>query len=262
MQLDYTVIDPAGNITVLVTTPVAQKERANAAKALLALPALSAEQVGFLCQPRDGGDIRIEMMGGEFCGNALRSAGYYYATEHGGISGIVQAEISGAMGYFPVTVDLARHTASTAIPLPKAILPVSLPSCKQCTAVAFDGILHYVVPSDTPEEVLRHADCFTRAHFPTLGAYGVMFCDPHKPAIRPAVYVYDTDTLYYETSCASGSAATAAALSELLPDGTYRYAISQPGGVLHAEAKKARQTLTGLSIGGKLEIRCKGQLVV
>ncbi len=262
MQLDYTVIDPAGNITVLVTSPVPPKARANAAKALLALQGLAAEQVGFLCRPRCGGNIRIEMMGGEFCGNALRSAGYYYAAEHGGVPGIVQAEISGATGCFPVAVDLAQHAASAEIPLPNAILPVRLPGCRQCTAVAFDGILHYVVPIDTPEDVLRHADCFTRAHFPTLGAYGVIFCDPHAPAIRPAVYVYGTETLYYETSCASGSAAAAAALSELLPDGTYRYAIRQPGGILYAEAKKARQTLTGLSIGGKLEIRSKGQLVV
>ncbi|MCB5943064.1 hypothetical protein LJB68_16170, partial [bacterium 210820-DFI.6.52] len=36
---------------------------------------LKAEQVGFVKRPIMDGEARLEMMGGEFCGNALRSFG-------------------------------------------------------------------------------------------------------------------------------------------------------------------------------------------
>ena len=79
MKLDMAVLNPAGNITLIVTTAVDKAAYADIAGKLLNMPELRGEQVGFLTQPKHGGAIRLEMMGGEFCGNALRSTGYYYA---------------------------------------------------------------------------------------------------------------------------------------------------------------------------------------
>lgn len=86
---------------------------------LLRLQELHIEQVAFLTAPRCGGEIRLEMMGGEFCGNALRCAGFYHALRTG-VQGktCVFAEISGAEGVQPVMADTAAGEASTVMPLP------------------------------------------------------------------------------------------------------------------------------------------------
>ena len=75
---EYTVavLDPAGNVTAIVCSDVPAAERARVAAQILRLPELGIEQVAFLTEPRSGGEIRLEMMGGEFCGNALRCAGF------------------------------------------------------------------------------------------------------------------------------------------------------------------------------------------
>ena len=83
MELSFQLADPAGNVTLLVTTPVPREDYATLAARLLSIPELHAEQVGFLAPPQGEGVIRLEMMGGEFCGNALRCAGLYYAVQQG-----------------------------------------------------------------------------------------------------------------------------------------------------------------------------------
>ena len=70
---EYTVavLDPAGNVTAIVCSDVPAAERARVAAQILRLPELGIEQVAFLTAPRSGGEIRLEMMGGEFCGNGF-----------------------------------------------------------------------------------------------------------------------------------------------------------------------------------------------
>ena len=85
---EYTVavLDPAGNVTAIVCSDVPAAERARVAAQILRLPELGIEQVAFLTEPRSGGEIRLEMMGGEFCGNARkrrnRALGFLAARGH------------------------------------------------------------------------------------------------------------------------------------------------------------------------------------
>lgn len=81
MDLEIMMADPAGNRTAIVRTPVPGELRARTAAKILAVSSLRAEQVGFETRPRMGGAGRLEMMGGEFCGNAARSYGYLLAAE-------------------------------------------------------------------------------------------------------------------------------------------------------------------------------------
>ena len=130
MKKDYevAVLDPAGNVTAIVLSDVPAAERARAAARLLRLPELHIEQVAFLTAPRCGGEIRLEMMGGEFCGNALRCAGFYHALRTGAQGKTcVFAEISGAEGVQPVMADTAAGEASTVMPLPRAVQPADWP---------------------------------------------------------------------------------------------------------------------------------------
>ena len=71
MELRYTVIDPTKNITLLVTTPVPRDVQPRVAAELLRREK-DAEQVGF-AEGLAAGNPRLQMMGGEFCGNATMS---------------------------------------------------------------------------------------------------------------------------------------------------------------------------------------------
>ena len=66
MKLNILRADPAGNITIFVLDPVERAQRAHIAARIMELPGLGCEQVGFLCQPRGGGDGRMDMVRGEF----------------------------------------------------------------------------------------------------------------------------------------------------------------------------------------------------
>ena len=65
----YSIVlaNPANNITVFVLDNIKSKDYKNVAKDILENTDYKAEQVGFVKQPTIGGDIKLEMMGGEFC---------------------------------------------------------------------------------------------------------------------------------------------------------------------------------------------------
>ncbi len=65
----------------------------------------------------------------------------------------------------------------------------------------------------------------------------------------PAVYVTATKTLYWEQSCGSGSAATAAALSQLCGH-EIACEIRQPGGMITIEAAVSDGEIKKIHIGG------------
>ena len=153
-EYEVAVLDPAGNVTAIVLSDVPAAERARIAARLLRLPELRIEQAAFLTAPRCGGEIRLEMMGGEFCGNALRCAGFYHALRTGAQGKTcVLAEISGAEGVQPVMADTAAGEASTVMPLPRAVQPADWPDV-QAVRVTFDGITHFVMDRAQPDDAL------------------------------------------------------------------------------------------------------------
>ncbi len=105
MELSYYVMDPTGNITILVEGDVPADKRAAVAKELMKKEP-TAEQVGFVgyarekttdpgingeCVEKDAEknvdnvkyDVRLDMAGGEFCGNATMSAAVLFAERFG-----------------------------------------------------------------------------------------------------------------------------------------------------------------------------------
>ena len=68
MKLDFIKINPAGNITILIDNfNIYDKDIAKISEKLMREDNLHAEQVGFIK------DNHLQMMGGEFCGNASRA---------------------------------------------------------------------------------------------------------------------------------------------------------------------------------------------
>lgn len=250
---EYTVavLDPAGNVTAIVCSDVPAAERAHIAAQLLRLPELGIEQVAFLAAPRSGGEIRLEMMGGEFCGNALRCAGFYQALRTGAQGkSCVLAEISGADGVQPVMADTAQGTASTVMPLPLSVQPADWADV-QATRVTFAGITHFVIDCAQPDEALVQRAV---AAAPEASAVGAIFLDRAHGSIKPVVFVRETASCVAENSCASGSVATAVVLTADFADGITEIGIGQPGGTLEVGVQRADGVVTGLSIGGAVRL--------
>jgi diaminopimelate epimerase len=265
------IADPAKNITVFVLTPVPPDERAKAAKTLLADPSLKAEQVGFVIPPlksdalkravplrRASTTWRLEMMGGEFCGNAARSFGLYVARRTG-LSGKVrlEVEISGMETPVSVRVDVERGLAEASMPpvlaeetlvYGNAVLPVYV----------FEGIVH-VIALDIPasDTVFYEIKAILEGRFEggaRFDAVGVMFYDSVARFITPAVYVRATDTLVFESSCGSGSTALGLHLARNLDRKEMTLALRQPGGIIEVRVEKQPGEVAAVSIGGPVTL--------
>ncbi|MBQ0133577.1 MAG: hypothetical protein KBS46_00300 [Clostridiales bacterium] len=243
--------DPTGNMTVLVEGEVSAEERRTVADGLMAR-CPEAEQLGFLSGGREGCDIRLDMAGGEFCGNAAMCAAAHFARTHGGGDRLVTVSVSGEEK--PLQVRLEQRADGFAgrvhMPLPLSVEEVRLGE-HTLPLVRFAGISHLIsdgiLARQEAEENIRRwcaqlgADCL-----------GVMLYDRLRGQLAPLVYVANIDTLFWENSCASGSAAV----------GVWLYAregksvsasFSEPGGVLAAECDGENLILRG-SVRLKYEI--------
>src|SRR3989344_7322193 len=73
MKIKLAYVSPGGNPTALVLTSIDRlRQRSVAKKIMKKIPA--CEQVGFIERAKNSKAVcRLQMMGGEFCGNALRA---------------------------------------------------------------------------------------------------------------------------------------------------------------------------------------------
>ena len=241
-RISYAVMDPTGNVTILVKTPVpAAAQPACAARLLAAEPA--GEQVGFLSPGGGGADLSLRMAGGEFCGNAAMSAAAHFCMERALAEATVAVRVSGAEA--PVAVKAARaadgqYACEVGMPRPKAPETAALSLDGQSYSlplVRFDGICHLILPGDTERDFAERA---ARAWCAPLDApaLGLMLLDSDAATMTPLVYVPGGDTLYWERSCASGTAAAGAYLA-WKRGGPIEAALAQPGGVLRVSAAPA-----------------------
>jgi diaminopimelate epimerase len=262
MTIDYLVADPSGNTTILVLTPVPKEEHSALAAKLLALPGIEAEQVGYVTREA-GKPLRVDMMGGEFCGNASRSAAAWALACDGGTQGVYDVSCSGCDTVLPAKVAQkgdGLYEAFIEMPYPEDVSGVLVDAGDvpaRFFRVDLPGITHFVhfVPDleGIDKEKYWHilADYVDGEDFP---AYGLILCDTKEQTMIPAVYVRDTDTLYWENSCGSGSAAVAAALACTTHKNVACY-MKQPGGTLAIAAKVGEQgELQQIFIGGPVKL--------
>ncbi|MDR2403313.1 MAG: hypothetical protein LBD78_04725 [Spirochaetaceae bacterium] len=286
MKYDLIIADPAKNITAFVLNQTPSRMgadlRAALAGALLADPAIGAEQAAFVLPPGREGNRhwRLEMMGGEFCGNAARSFGLYVAGKtglHGRHRVIIES--SGLSVPIPVQTDTETGRAEAEIPGPSVMTTLnfegrSLPVC------IFEGITHVLAPDLEPdrERFFAIKAAFERTVRSLPGAFGILFAgspaghaavDAAPPpdaagaspadaavlSMTPAVYVDGTDSLVFESSCGSGSAALAVYRSRNLRDGEGRYRIAQPGGIIEVRIVKRAGAAASVAIGGRVTLR-------
>ena len=239
MQLDYVLMDPTGNLTVLVKTPVPAARQPDCARALMAAEP-TAEQVGFLTPGDGGADLGLRMAGGEFCGNATMSAAAHFCMERGLDAAELRVRASGADA--PVRVALRASAEGgfvCAEKMPRCA-PVETASLEldgkryRLPLLRLSGIAHLILPGDFDRALAARAAAPWCA---AIGAeaLGLMLLDEAVGTMTPLVYVPGADTLYWERSCASGTAAAGAYLAWKAGE-TAEHSLAQPGGILRVSA--------------------------
>ena len=127
-KIRYVLLNPTGNLTGLVLDPVSPEDRPRITEALMK----GCEQVGYL-QPagQSGAAVRLQMMGGEFCGNASMAAAAWLAQEGDSADQgerNLLLEVSGAEGTVSCRVCREKEgwRGTVEMPLPREIRSVSL----------------------------------------------------------------------------------------------------------------------------------------
>ncbi len=253
-KYNIVIADPAKNITIFVLDNIERELYKDVAREILEKTPYDAEQVGFVKEPIMGGDIRLEMMGGEFCGNASRSIGMLFARQNGMQRGNVLVEITGSNRVLNTKVDLKEETSEIEMPIPRKIEKIHVNDFGEFPIVIIDGINHII--AEGIDATKENFEKFKKAVYENYNveAFGVMFLDKEKSHITPVVYVKDTDTTFFESSCGSGTLATVAYLGQGLKDGRQKYNIGQPGGTIASEISKKDGKIETITIGGVVKL--------
>ena len=245
----YSIFDPTGNITALVESPVDKSEQRAVAASIMARHA-AVEQVGFVRLPDEkSAPAALRMAGGEFCANASMSAAALWALRLGLCEGELSLAVSGAEDAVAVRLKQEDESCFSAA--------VRMPEAREITAIPFvfeglsgtiplvrmEGIDHAVLTPDCPFFALRDrpsaAEKAVRELCASLGAVclGLMFLEGERAQRRltPLVYVPGSRTLFWESSCASGSAAAGMLLARQSGERT-ELELIEPGGVLRVES--------------------------
>ncbi|MBR3620798.1 MAG: hypothetical protein IKN56_04760 [Clostridia bacterium] len=226
-MISYYYVNPTGNITLLVDSPVPPAERVKIAEKLMRAEP-EAEQVGFI----DGRNLN--MAGGEFCGNATLSAAAVYCLKNNLDSAKVDMTVSGADCPVKVTIqktDENKYSGEVEMPLPESISETRLNLGGKSVAapvVNFASISHIILTqkaerAECEREIVRLC---RELH---AGGLGIMLVEGDK--LTPLVYVPEPETLVWESSCASGTTAAGIYFASL--DGeAFSGEFTEPGGKL------------------------------
>lgn len=234
-QIRYCLMNPTENRTVLVETPVPVDRQPAVAGRLMELEP-TAEQVGFLSESSTA-DVALRMAGGEFCANGTMSAAARFAMRAGMTAGTVTVEVSGTAQPVAVAVEAQPDgcwQGSVHMPRANAVETVRFADGQSCPVVTFDGIAHVIMERSLPR---GEAESLAKRRCSELGAdaAGLMFFDRAQNVLTPLVYVPRADTLFWERSCGSGTAAVGATLAKERGQ-TVCIPLRQPGGMLEITA--------------------------
>lgn len=269
MKINYYKINPTGNITLIVETPVSRESQAAVAARLMEKDP-DAEQVGFLEIPENPDcKLRLQMMGGEFCGNATIAAAALHMSmkcPSPSDKSDFYIEVSGACKPLNICVECLGENSfsgSLSMPLPEAysdcellydgkryILPV----------IRMPGICHAVVTAGLSPEFAKKviAEWCTQLNTEALG---IMFYDSESGVLKPLVYVKSTGSTVWESSCASGSCAVSVYESVKHGEGGLLH-LMQPGGALTVRTVFAQSELEDVILTGNARICGKYSAVI
>lgn len=236
-EIRYVLLDPTGNLTALVLDPVEPHERPWVTEALMK----QSEQVGYLTEPKGSeARARLEMMGGEFCGNASMATAVYLASLDGPEPGKEEAillEVSGADGLVACRAKSGKDGWRGAVEMP---LPTRTEPCRilgtELDAVYMPGMVHLIYTGPALEKAVAEALLEAAEERFSEPAMGLLQYDRKRKRMIPLVRVRESGTQVWETACGSGTAAVGY-LEAVKAGSSVNVKVCQPGGVLRAEAE-------------------------
>ncbi len=269
MEIEFIKTSPTQNMTILVKTPVPREKQLALAERLIAYDSVYAEQAGYIEEPENPRAAkRLQMMAGEFCGNASLSLAAWLARKDGLAVGETREyllEVSGADGLVPceITKEAYGFFGRAKMPLPERIEERAFRlegEELRLTAVVFEGITHVIVPAELwKEDAERKAETAVRLWteaLPDGAAFGLLLLDENEYTLKPLVYLKGI-SMIWERGCGSGTAAVGAYLAW-----KNRKAVSvglqQPGGKMRAEAGYQDGVISALYIAGHISIVAEG----
>ena len=252
-RIAYTLFDPTGNITLLVETPVPEVSQPLLARKLMEREP-ETEQVGFVFPAENG--IGLRMAGGEFCGNASMCAAALTAARDGRTGGEVTVYVSGTPKPVEVSVKTLPERVwqgSVMMPQPTTIGRELLPGGRELPVVRFPGITHILLEEEpvpeTAERLAREWCAYLNSD-----ALGLMFLNREEMLLKPLVYVPSAETLFWESSCASGTTAVGAFLAAE-SGRTVTLALKQQGGTLEIAARPGGNLLLTGTVRAVRQVR-------
>jgi diaminopimelate epimerase len=263
-ESQYIKCSPGGNTTGLVFSEVPRKEQASVAKRIMASQP-DVEQVGFVEKPKDPKAVRrLQMMGGEFCGNATRSLAW--VLWHKRLRGIdrsartVTLEVSGVGR--PLSVEIHDRMVRVEMPIKRELS--SIKSIQGQTVVELEGISHVVLRRAAPRDAKEEADrLLNELGLKSLEAAGVLYCQQYEDGVSmsPIVWVRETATLVEEKACASGTVCVALVESANAGRSVDNLKVYQPSGsFITAFVEFGKGQFSRAFIEGPVEILEEGEL--
>lgn len=273
MKLQFIKVSPAQNMTIYVMDQVSRGRHIEVANKLLDYGNLYAEQVAFI--EKSGEYIRLQMMGGEFCGNATRSLAAIIVDRgldnirKEGDDYLVKLETSGLESIVECKV---RKTDKKNIYMSQVHMPLALSKNTvkfslgerevEIERIDFPGITHFIVDDkkiDDREGLYEIVKSYMDKE--DYDAFGIMYYDYTDNFLIPLVYVKATDSLYWEKSCGSGTTALGAALAHKNKK-NIDISIPQPGGQLRIKAEINKGKIDKLILDGPVEIVAEGMVYI
>lgn len=252
-QVEYIKVVPGGNDTAIVFGNSFTPQEKKAINDAIMKSDKTIEQVGFISLE----DIKaLEMAGGEFCGNATRSAAFIYSN---GEPGNLQIKVNNK--------DLINagvyenKNAWCEIPLYDGE-DVFLEKEKGIYQIKMNGMVSVVIQPDVAKKYLVDktklkevaVDFIKKYSLEKNEAVGVMFLERFDNLkIHPVVWVRDINTLFYETGCGSGTTATAM-VEAFLQKKSQKLEIIQPSGLaIIAEITYENEKVVKAVISGPIQ---------
>ncbi|WP_114296468.1 diaminopimelate epimerase [Anaerobacterium chartisolvens] len=273
MEVKFIKVNPTQNMTILVESRHSRDVYRQLASHIMAYDNVFAEQVGFIESPKGGmACARLQMMAGEFCGNATMSLAAVVAWKrnlHPGNGMEVPLEVSGANHLLMCRVKVQKtgYLCKLDMPLPLSVDKKKI-SCNgvtiPATIVRYPGIVHAVVNVPRFDSSIRET-AQIMAKSPELlqgeAAAGVLLYRRQSNEIAPLIYVPGAETMIWERGCGSGSASLGA-YAAIEAQESIHLEIKQPGGVIDVWAKCQKGNVTCLSIQGHVDISAVGTAFV
>ena len=262
------IVYPSGNTTAVVFDQMLDTDREDLNSRVMSAWKVKeasqpeVEQCCFVTLPKNNEAVaRVEMFGGEFCGNATRSV-IQLITEGKDYQGMI--EVSGVDR--PLNFNVSNGVIAVEMPLP---LDGNLATqVAEGTLVQLDGIAQLVVTdatiqqSRTPRELLNdllEQNSYGLAEQP---AVGVTYYDRDTKNAEFGVWVKEVNTVFDETACGSGTCAIGVA-SALDTKQNQKIEVIQPSGesiTTEAAFDNESGKVVASNIAGKVSVLYDGEL--